>query len=289
MELQSYFDNCSFSGASAIVIPNQSLYTIFFTRCAFIGQAFTNSQPVGNTTKTVFTDCSYLPSLSSLNNCILNGLNTTLTSTQGNYGSLVLGGSATSLLKGNGTTLSGAGFVKGDATLDTNTYVQSLNNLVYGGRVFSKATTFQQTATFSNTDILGAVSAGGVLSTTANSVSVGDTFELKMFLSFVYPTAANAQTPTFSMFGSSINGLGGFYNIGAGTALYTNKFVIRSVGASGTYSGYATLNGQGAAYTGQVNTLSGSINTSISQPITLTWTTAGNTTLTIYSCELMRY
>ena len=70
-----YFDNCSFSGASAIVIPNQSLYTIFFTRCAFIGQTITNNQPVGNITKTVFTDCSYLPTLSTFSsNSILNVL-----------------------------------------------------------------------------------------------------------------------------------------------------------------------------------------------------------------------
>ena len=147
-----YFDNCSFSGASAIVIPNQSLYTIFFTRCAFIGQTITNNQVVGNTTKLIFTDCSYLPTLTTLGFCILNGLNTTLTTTQANFGSVVLGGTATSLLKGNGTTvsgtinqfalgngslttsnsasimkgdattLSGAGFVKGDATLDNTIY-----------------------------------------------------------------------------------------------------------------------------------------------------------------------
>jgi hypothetical protein len=97
-----YFDNCSFSGASAIVIPNQSLYTIFFTRCAFIGQTITNSQPLGNTTKLVFTDCSYLPTLSTLGNCILNGLNTTLTATQANFGSIVLGGTTSQLLLGNG-------------------------------------------------------------------------------------------------------------------------------------------------------------------------------------------
>jgi hypothetical protein len=34
----------------------------------------------------------------------------------------VLGGSATALVKGNGTLLSGAGFVKGDATLDNTIY-----------------------------------------------------------------------------------------------------------------------------------------------------------------------
>ena len=119
---QIFFDGCSFSGASTIVIPNQSLYTIFFTRCAFIGQTITNNQVIGNTTKLVFTDCSYLPTLSTLGNCILNGLNTTLLTTQANFGSIVLGGSATSLVKGNGTLLTGTGFVKGDATLDNTIY-----------------------------------------------------------------------------------------------------------------------------------------------------------------------
>ena len=99
---QIFFDSCSFSGASAIVIPNQSLYTIFFTRCAFIGQTITNNQVVGNTTKLIFTDCSYLPTLSTLGFCILNGLNTTLTTTQANFGSIVLGGTTSQLLLGNG-------------------------------------------------------------------------------------------------------------------------------------------------------------------------------------------
>jgi hypothetical protein len=102
---QIYFDSCSFSGASAIVIPNQSLYTIFFTRCSFIGQTITNQQVVGNTTKTIFNDCSYLPTLSSLGFCVLNGPNTTLTTTQANYGSLVLGGLSTQYLMGNGSLL----------------------------------------------------------------------------------------------------------------------------------------------------------------------------------------
>ena len=53
------------------------------------------------------------------------------------------------------------------------------------------------------------------------------------------------------MFGSSINP--GFFYIGAGTALYTSKIVTRGT-ASGSYSGYATLNGQGVDYSGQVNT-----------------------------------
>ena len=74
----------------------------------------------------------------------------------------------------------------------------------------------------------------------------------------------------------------------AGTALYTSKIVIRATGASGSYSGFATLNGQGVAYSGQVNTLSGATNTSIIQPITLIYTLLA-TTITIYSCELMKY
>ena len=118
---QIFFDGCSFSGASAITIPNQSLYTIFFTRCAFIGQTITNA--LTTATRLVFTDCSYLPTLTTLGSCILNGLNTTLTTTQANFGSIVLGGSATSLVKGNGTLLTGAGFVKGDAALDNSTHL----------------------------------------------------------------------------------------------------------------------------------------------------------------------
>ena len=70
-----YFDNCSFS--SPITIPNQNLYTIFFTRCAFVGQTITNS--LTTATRLIFTDCSYLPTLTTLGSCILNGLNTTLT------------------------------------------------------------------------------------------------------------------------------------------------------------------------------------------------------------------
>ena len=119
---QIFFDSCTFSGASAIVIPNQNLYTIFFTRCAFIGQTITNQQPIGNITKTIFSDCSYLPTLSTLGNCILNGPNTTLTTTQANYGSIVLGGTAASLLRGNGTALSGMAnqVVLGNGTLTTS-------------------------------------------------------------------------------------------------------------------------------------------------------------------------
>jgi hypothetical protein len=100
-----YFDGCSFSGASAIVIPNQTLYTIFFTRCAFIGQTITNNQAQANATKIVFTDCSYLPTLTTLGFCVLNGLNTTLTTTQANFGSIVLGGTTSQLLLGNGSTI----------------------------------------------------------------------------------------------------------------------------------------------------------------------------------------
>jgi hypothetical protein len=40
-----------------------------------------------------------------LGNCILNGPNTTLTTTQANYGSLVLGGLSTQYLMGNGSLL----------------------------------------------------------------------------------------------------------------------------------------------------------------------------------------
>ena len=118
---QIYFDSCSFSGASAIVIPNQNLYTIFFTRCSFIGQTITNQQVLGNTTKTIFNDCSYLPALNTLGNCILNGPNTTLSTTQANYGSIVLGGSSSSILLGNGSVRSGTSsqYVMGDGTLFT--------------------------------------------------------------------------------------------------------------------------------------------------------------------------
>ena len=55
-------------------------------------------------------------------NSILNGLNTALTTNQAYFGCIVLGRSATSLVKGNGTLLTGAGFVKGDATLDNTIY-----------------------------------------------------------------------------------------------------------------------------------------------------------------------
>jgi hypothetical protein len=121
-----YFDSCSFS--SAMTINNQSFYTIFFTNCAFVGQSITNNQVLANITKTVFTNCSFLPTLSTLGLCILNGQNTTLTTTQANFGSIVLGGSATTLLKGNGTTLTGTGLVKGDATVLSGT----VNQVVLG-------------------------------------------------------------------------------------------------------------------------------------------------------------
>jgi hypothetical protein len=100
---QIFFDSCSFS--SAMTINNQNLYSIFFTRCQFVGQAITNNQVVGNTTRTVFNDCSFLPTLSTLGFCVLNGPNTTLTTTQANYGSLVLGGLSTQYLMGNGSLL----------------------------------------------------------------------------------------------------------------------------------------------------------------------------------------
>ena len=95
-----YFIDCSFSGSSTITIPNQNFYTIFFTRCSFIGQTISNS--LTNPTKLIFSDCSGLPSLLSLNLCILNGLNGTLSATQINAGSIVLGGTASQLLLGNG-------------------------------------------------------------------------------------------------------------------------------------------------------------------------------------------
>ena len=47
-----------------------------------------------------------------------------MTTIQATFGRIVLGGSATSLVKGNGTLLTGAGFVKGDATLDTTAYTR---------------------------------------------------------------------------------------------------------------------------------------------------------------------
>jgi hypothetical protein len=63
-----------------------------------------------------------------LGNCVLNGLNTTLTTTQANFGSIVLGGTATSLLKSNGSSLSGTGVVKGDTTVLSGT----VNQVVLG-------------------------------------------------------------------------------------------------------------------------------------------------------------
>ena len=51
------------------------------------------------------SDCSGLPALTSLGLCVLNGLNGTLTTTQGNYGSILLGGLATQYLMGNGSLL----------------------------------------------------------------------------------------------------------------------------------------------------------------------------------------
>ena len=56
----------------------------------------------------IISDCSGLPTLTTLGLCILNGLNGTLTTTQGNYGSLVLGGLSTSFLMANGSSLASA-------------------------------------------------------------------------------------------------------------------------------------------------------------------------------------
>ena len=92
---------------------------------------------------------------------------------------------------------------------------------------------------------------------------VGDAYELKMFFN-IAKASANTQTIIFNMFGSSINP--GFY-YWCWTAVYTSKIVIRATGASGSERGYATLNGQAVAYSGQLNTLSAAINTSITQPI----------------------
>ena len=64
-----------------------------------------------------------------MGNCVLNGLNTTFTTTQANFGSIVLSnGTATSLLKSNGSLLSGVGVVKGDATVLSGT----VNQVVLG-------------------------------------------------------------------------------------------------------------------------------------------------------------
>jgi hypothetical protein len=211
-----YFDGCSFSGASTITIPNQNLYTIFFTRCAFIGQTITNQQPVGNTTKTVFTDCSYLPTLTSLGFCVLNGPNTTLTTTQANYGSIVLGGTATSLVKGNGTTLTGSGFVKGDATLDTNTYVPVVNSLIYGGRKFNK---IDQTsiAGLSSGSILGTVRPTTGINFVANEIVQGDYYILDITGGASYAIGTNS---TYTIL------------FGATSITYSPTYTVASVAAS---------------------------------------------------------
>ena len=68
---------------------------------------------------------------------MLNGLNGTLTGTQGNFSSVVLGGISGSLLKGNGSLLFGAGFVRGDATLDNSTYLTTASALTTYAKVSS--------------------------------------------------------------------------------------------------------------------------------------------------------
>ena len=71
--------------------------------------------------------------------------------------------------------------------------------------------------------------------------------------------------------------------------MYINRIKILSLGATGTYSGYASYAGLNNSYGGNVPTVSGVINTTGTQNITLTWTSVSSTNLIIYTCELMKY
>ncbi|MFN9917907.1 MAG: hypothetical protein ACK53L_35295, partial [Pirellulaceae bacterium] len=101
---QIYFTNCSFSGSNnpLTTIPNQALYSIYFTRCTFDSQPITNNLALGNFRRLIDSDCGTLPSL-SLGNCVRNGLNMTASATNVSAGSLTLGGASTSFFKGNGS------------------------------------------------------------------------------------------------------------------------------------------------------------------------------------------
>lgn len=195
------FTDCSFSGASTITIPNQSNYTIYFTRCTFVGQTITNNLTVGNFSKLIFSGCGGLATL-SLGFCILLSLNTSITTTQGNYGSVVLGGTATSLLKGSGAVLSGtsAQFVKGDASLDSTVYVPTITGLVgYSGRKFTSSVVALgnvQTNATMIASVLGSITIG------ANEAQLGDVYRIFMAGNFNNKTVAPAITTiTITMFG----------------------------------------------------------------------------------------
>jgi hypothetical protein len=136
---QIYFTNCSFSGSNnpLCTIPNQSLYSIYFTRCTFNSQTITNNLTAGNFFRLIFSDCGTLPSL-SIGNCVLNGLNGTAVTTNMSTGSLTLGGLSTNLLLANGGTLSTSTY----PTITSGSFSTTFTGVTTG------ATTSLQTITY---------------------------------------------------------------------------------------------------------------------------------------------
>lgn len=101
---QIFFTNCSFSGTNnpLMTIPDQSLYSIYFTRCTFASQPITNNLSAGNFSRLIFSDCGTLSTL-TISNCVFNGLNGSATSTSVTTNSLTLGGPVSAFLMGNGS------------------------------------------------------------------------------------------------------------------------------------------------------------------------------------------
>ena len=191
-----YFFDCSFSGSTAITIPNMS-YGIVFTRCNFNGQAITSSVVSG--ALLTFRECTGMGTVTGLST--FYGMNATIAGVStSSASSLVLGGTVTSLVKGNGTTLTGtsAQFVKGDASLDSTVYATNPYGLFLSGRKFSMISDVVLNAVQSNVSMLGTLSPTGGNVVAANEAKQGDVYTLTLN-GVIRPS--NGVFWTFGLFG----------------------------------------------------------------------------------------
>ena len=247
--LAIYFTDCTFSGASAITIPNQSLYTIFFTRCSFVGQTITNNLTAGNFSKLIFTDCSGLPTL-SLGFCVLNGLNGTFTTTQGNFGGLVVG-----------------------------------NNLINGSKKFVGTTTQSRTGIQTAVDVIPTVY--GSKAFIANELVAGDIFKMTLVGQQSTPAGTTASF-TANFFGYSY--IFTFPTNTSGNFTIEINCFIRSLNVSTGGMVISHFSSVSSGSTTQSTTASVNGNTIGAHNFTLTYTADNaSNTLVLYTCYMVRF
>lgn len=273
-----YFFDCSFSGSTAITIPNMS-YGIVFTRCNFNGQAITSSVVSG--ALLTFRECTGMGTVTGLST--FYGMNATVAGiSTSSASSLVLSGTATSLVKGNGTTLTGTSsqFVKGDASLDST---------LYGGRKFSTISIVSLNGLQTGGNMIGTLnpSAGNVFA--ANEAKIGDVYTLKVYGTVFNPTTMSftigllGSTYTFTSATLTVNVTATYvidimYTINSATSFAVTAFV----NVYFTNTSIAQF-GQNASY----NT-SGNIANSSTMTITYTNTTPTGSTFSVQQMMLTK-